>query len=132
MPGTRATPTSRIRSAPGSATPTQTLRELFGRIVFNVLVGNTDDHARNHAAFWDGQSLTLTPAYDICPQARTGGETAQLMAIGKDGYRMSQASGCVARASEYGLSEAEAREIVDHQIETIERRVGPTSAIEPS
>lgn len=100
--------------------PTPTLRELFGRIVFNVLVGNTDDHARNHAAFWDGQSLALTPAYDICPQPRAGGETAQLMAIGKDGYRMSQASGCVARASGYGLSEAEAREIVDHQIETIE------------
>ena len=30
-----------------------TLRELFARIVFNILIGNTDDHARNHAAFWD-------------------------------------------------------------------------------
>ena len=28
------------------------LRELFARITFNILVGNTDDHARNHAAFW--------------------------------------------------------------------------------
>lgn len=28
------------------------------------------DHARNHAAFWDGTQLSLTPAYDICPQAR--------------------------------------------------------------
>jgi serine/threonine-protein kinase HipA len=34
--------------------------------------------------------LTLTPAYDICPQPRAGGETAQIMAIGEDGYRMSQ------------------------------------------
>ena len=50
--------------------PAETLRELFARMVFNILVGNTDDHARNHAAFWDGDSLTLTltPAYDICPQ----------------------------------------------------------------
>jgi hypothetical protein len=24
--------------------------------------GNTDDHARNHAVFWDGQMLSLTPA----------------------------------------------------------------------
>lgn len=101
--------------------PGESLRELFGRIVFNVLVGNTDDHARNHAAFWDGASLTLTPAYDVCPQARTGGEAAQLMAIGKDGYRLSRLSGCVARAPDYGLSEAEAREIVDRQIDTIER-----------
>ena len=34
--------------------PDATLRELFSRIVFNILVGNTDDHARNHSAFWDG------------------------------------------------------------------------------
>jgi serine/threonine-protein kinase HipA len=65
--------------------PDATLRELFSRIVFNIAVGNTDDHARNHAAFWDGAVLTLTPAYDICPQLRAGGETAQAMAIGRDG-----------------------------------------------
>ncbi len=27
--------------------PKPTLRELFSRVVFNILVGNTDDHARN-------------------------------------------------------------------------------------
>jgi serine/threonine-protein kinase HipA len=97
-----------------------TLRELFSRIVFNILCSNNDDHPRNHAAFWDGEALTLTPAYDVSPQLRSGGETAQIMAIGRDGWRMSQVAGCVERASVYLLSEAEAREIVDHQIETIE------------
>ncbi len=48
------------------------VNELFARITFNVLVGNTDDHARNHAAFWDGRQLSLTPAYDLCPQPRSG------------------------------------------------------------
>jgi serine/threonine-protein kinase HipA len=100
--------------------PVPTLRELFSRITFNILTGNNDDHARNHAAFWDGSMLTLTPAYDICPQPRAGGETAQVMAIGEDGYRMSQVAGCVARASTYLLSEPDAREIVDQQIEVIE------------
>jgi len=52
--------------------PKNTLKELFSRLVFNILCGNTDDHARNHAAFWNGKELTLTPAYDICPQGRTG------------------------------------------------------------
>ncbi|MGH2880727.1 MAG: type II toxin-antitoxin system HipA family toxin [Solirubrobacteraceae bacterium] len=99
--------------------PLDTLRELFSRITFNVLVGNNDDHARNHAAFWDGVALTLTPAYDVCPQPRAGGETAQIMAIGEDGYRMSQVAGCVARSSTYMLSEADAREIVDRQIDVI-------------
>ena len=99
--------------------PRRTLRELFARIVFNVLTGNTDDHPRNHAAFWDGHALTLTPAYDLCPQPRAGGESAQIMAIGRDGYRMSQVAGCVAHASVYLLSEREAREIVDHQLTVI-------------
>jgi serine/threonine-protein kinase HipA len=100
--------------------PKATLRELFSRIVFNILCSNTDDHPRNHAAFWDGEVLSLTPAYDICPQLRGGGEAAQIMAIGRNGWRMSQVAGCVEHAGVYQLSGAEAREIIDHQIETIE------------
>jgi hypothetical protein len=49
---------------------------------------------------------------------RAGGETAQVMAIGEDGSRMRQVAGCVARA--YRLSESDARQIVDHQIDTRE------------
>ena len=99
--------------------PDATLRELFARITFNILVGNNDDHARNHAAFWDGQFLTLTPAYDISPQVRGGGETRQLMSIGEDGWRDSQVAGCAERAGIYHLSTDEATEIVDRQIAVI-------------
>jgi serine/threonine-protein kinase HipA len=98
-----------------------TLRELFARITFNIVTGNSDDHARNHAAFWDGKWLTLTPAYDICPQPRAGGETSQAMMIGSDGFRMSQLAGCVERASTYMLTASDARELIDHQIDVIER-----------
>jgi len=101
--------------------PRATLRELFGRIVFNVLVGNTDDHARNHAGFWNGEVLTLTPAYDICPSPRSGGVASQAMVIAPNGFRMSQLAGCVEAASNYLLNERAAREIVDHQVETIKR-----------
>lgn len=96
-----------------------TLHELFARITFNILVGNTDDHARNHAAFWNGEALSLTPAYDICPQGRAGGEASQAMMIRPDGYRLSQLSGCVAGAGTYLLSDADARAIIDHQIDVI-------------
>jgi len=101
--------------------PAATLRELFARITFNVLIGNTDDHARNHAAFWDGRTLALTPAYDVCPYPRGGGEASQAMIIGddSDSFRLSQVAGCVSRAHLYQLTEQEAREIVDRQIETI-------------
>ncbi len=100
--------------------PVETLRELFARITFNILVGNTDDHARNHAAFWDGEALSLTPAFDVGPQRRSGGEAEQIMAIGADGTRWSQVAVCVKWARVYGIfSESDAREIIDGQIEVI-------------
>ncbi|HBF28541.1 HipA domain-containing protein [Rhizobium sp.] len=96
----------------------ETLRELFSRLCFNILVGNTDDHARNHAAFWNGASLTLTPAYDICPQPRAGGEVGQAMLIIEQD-RSSKIATCLAAASHFHLSRAEAIEIVGHQLRTI-------------
>lgn len=98
--------------------PKKTLKELFGRVVFNILCGNNDDHARNHAAFWDGKELTLTPAYDICPQARTGNESTQAMKIiGNNGY--SQLKTCLMAAHHFLLSEKEAIEIFNTFQETI-------------
>lgn len=92
--------------------PKRTLHELYGRLVFNVLCGNTDDHARNHAAFWDGRELTLTPAYDICPQGRAGNEATQAMLILGDN-RFSQLKTCLEAAHHFLLSESEAIGICD-------------------
>jgi serine/threonine-protein kinase HipA len=99
--------------------PKETLRELFGRLVFNILCGNTDDHARNHAAFWDGKHLTLTPAYDICPQNRTGNEATQAMLItGKD--RMSRLATCLAAAPHFLLDAKAAEDLIADQIERLQ------------
>ncbi len=100
--------------------PAATVHELFARIVFNVCVGNFDDHARNHAAFWDGRDLTLTPAYDICPQPRSGQTAQQAMAIGRDGSRASQLRACLDAAPDYLLDKVQAREIIDAQLEVID------------
>lgn len=101
--------------------PQATLRELFGRMVFNVLTGNTDDHARNHAAFWDGANLTLTPAYDICPQPRNGREANQAMLVNGEDKR-SLLESCRTSASNFLLSDRDARDLINGQIETISRR----------
>ena len=98
--------------------PKLTLRELFCRLTFNVLCGNTDDHARNHAAFWNGQTLTLTPAYDICPQGRTGNEASQAMLIAGNN-KMSQLATCLQTAHNFLLSQEEAKAIFEHQIQII-------------
>jgi serine/threonine-protein kinase HipA len=103
------------------ANPARDLRELFGRLVFNILCGNTDDHARNHAAFWDGASLSLTPAYDICPQGRTGNEASQAMLIFGTN-RMSRLDVCLRAAKNFLLDGYEAKEIIDRQIKTMKER----------
>ena len=99
--------------------PKTTLRELFSRIVFNILSGNTDDHARNHAAFWNGKQLSLTPAYDICPQSRSGQQASQAMLI-HGGDRSSHLSTCIAAASSFLLAREEAIAIINHQVNVIE------------
>jgi len=103
----------RFTSAP------ETLRELFSRLVFNILCGNTDDHARNHAAFWDGRMLSLTPAYDLCPQGRAGNEASQAMLI-SGSNRMSSLAGCLDAAPQFLLSRSDAKEIIAHQIQVME------------
>ena len=98
--------------------PKSTLHELYGRLVFNVLCGNTDDHARNHAGFWDGEYLALTPAYDICPQNRTGNVASQAMLI-VGNNRASTLATCLEAAPDFQLSEQAAKDIIAWQISTI-------------
>ena len=102
------------------ASPSATLKELFSRLVFNILCGNTDDHARNHSAFWDGKNLNLTPAYDICPQSRSGNEASQAMLIAGNN-RMSKLSNCIDTAHNFLLSKDEALAIFETQKDIIEK-----------
>ena len=100
--------------------PKDTLKELFSRLVFNVLCGNTDDHARNHAAFWNGKELTLTPAYDICPQGRTGNKASQAMLISGNN-NLSQLGTCLDVAKNFLLPDDDARAIFGHLTGIIEQ-----------
>ena len=100
--------------------PRKSLEEVFSRLVFNILCGNTDDHARNHAAFWDGRDLTLTPAYDICPQNRAGNEASQAMLICGNN-NLSRLKSCLETAHNFLLSEVEARNIFEKLITAIEQ-----------
>lgn len=104
------------------ADPTQSLRELFARMVFNVCVGNTDDHLRNHAAFWDGARLALTPAYDLCPQPRSGQVANQALNLTRvPGERASQLRLCRKAAPEFLLSGDHADQIIETQLDVIAR-----------
>lgn len=50
-----------------SADPIQDLHQLFKQLVFNVMIGNTDDHLKNFCMLYDGQAWRLSPAFDLVP-----------------------------------------------------------------
>lgn len=55
------------------AEPNAELRELFSRVAFTILVGNTDDHLRNHGFLYGGQGQWfLSPAFDVNPSPERG------------------------------------------------------------
>jgi serine/threonine-protein kinase HipA len=59
------------------------MRELFRRMVFNILVDNTDDHEKNHALIvTDANQYDLSPAYDVLPTGQALGY--QQMRVGED------------------------------------------------
>jgi len=50
------------------ASPTEDIEALWRRLVFNVLISNTDDHLRNHGFLHQGLAgWRLSPAYDLNP-----------------------------------------------------------------
>lgn len=87
-------------------------RELFGRMVFNAMVTNTDDHPRNHALLNDGTGWRLSPAYDIVPMALVSQERRDLaLNVGSHG-RAASLYNLLSRCDVFGMSRDDARESV--------------------
>lgn len=88
--------------------------ELFRRMVFNVLVCNTDDHLRNHGFIYTAGGYRLSPAYDIVPTiSYTGSERYQHLNIGVQG-RLSTLDNALSQCHLFGLSAESAAAIVKH------------------
>jgi serine/threonine-protein kinase HipA len=93
-------------------------RELFRRMVFNIMIGNADDHARNHALLWDGHRVRLTPAYDVCVIPRLSLEGHQAMDVGELGKHATLGN-AYSSCGRFGLGGTEAREIAEEMEATI-------------
>ena len=52
--------------------PEKNLEELFRRVVFNICIGNHDDHFRNHGFILTEKGWTLSPAFDMNPTNEDG------------------------------------------------------------
>lgn len=91
-----------------SVSPNEDLRELFRRIAFNIAIGNSDDHLRNHGFLLSGNGYRLSPAYDLNP-GRYGNSLSLL--IDEDESTMSF-SLLKSTCRQYGLSPEEADGII--------------------
>ncbi|MEE3466302.1 MAG: HipA domain-containing protein, partial [Candidatus Cryptobacteroides sp.] len=92
----------------------QNLRELYRRVAFNVMFGNTDDHFRNHGFLLTPKGWTLAPAYDINP----GVKSHQCLLI--DQYtEQSDIAALLAASGSYMLKQKEAAEIIEEVRVTI-------------
>ena len=84
-------------------------RELFRRMVFNILVDNTDDHEKNHALLvmnpLENGRLKLAPAYDVLPA--NSGQGFQEFICGAHG-RESTLENAMSQCDAFGLLPAQA------------------------
>lgn len=87
------------------------IEQLYRRMVFNVIMGNIDDHGRNHGCLYDPENpgWRLSPAFDIVPTLSQSREHA--LGIGVEGRRRSM-SNVKSAAVAFGLSSEQANAII--------------------
>jgi serine/threonine-protein kinase HipA len=90
------------------------LCELFRRVAFNICIGNTDDHFRNHGFLLTAKGWTLSPAYDMNP---TLNSHQSLLINSKT--NVSDLSVLVNSCDEYMLTAQVAKNIINEVVEAI-------------
>jgi serine/threonine-protein kinase HipA len=96
----------RRRGVAAQALGRQQMAELFRRMVFNILLDNTDDHEKNHALLLtDRGELALSPAYDVLPSGQ--GLGYQQMRVGADMADATLAN-ALSEHAQFGLARSEA------------------------
>ena len=97
-------------------------RELFKRMVFNVLISNVDDHPRNHAVLGDARGWRLAPAYDLTPTPMVAQDGRTLaMEVGRDG-RLATRDNLLSECGRFGLSHGDASDLADDMRAVVEAR----------
>ena len=93
-----------IRKHGAASSIANDLKELFGRMIFNILVSNDDDHLRNHGALWSSQGdsqsngWVLSPLYDVVPRPSSAFERRLHLGVGSQG----KSATLINAMSEYG------------------------------
>ena len=97
--------------------PNDDLRQLWRRVVFNILVSNTDDHLRNHGFLHGPGGWSLSPAYDMNPVPADVGPRVLSLAVDEQGDRTASLALAIETAGYYGIDDDEAKRI-SHEVAT--------------
>lgn len=96
-------------------------RELFRRMVFNILIDNTDDHEKNHALLVlyprESGRLKLAPAYDVLPT--NAGQGFQEFICGSAGQE-STLTNAMSQCEAFGMTASEAALEIAKVIQVVE------------
>jgi serine/threonine-protein kinase HipA len=84
-------------------------RELFRRMVFNIMIDNTDDHTKNHAFLHARDGWLLSPAFDIPTQMNGLGQQAIQISSNPKFLNDFSIAHAVAAAAHFGMSKEDAR-----------------------
>jgi serine/threonine-protein kinase HipA len=101
-----------IRNYGAPSTMDTQLEELFGRMVFNILVSNDDDHLRNHGFLWADSGYNLSPLYDVVPKPQGAYERFLHLAVGDYG-RLATLDNAFTKHAAYGLTKGKAGELIE-------------------
>jgi serine/threonine-protein kinase HipA len=103
------------------------LHELFGRMIFNILVTNDDDHLRNHGFLKEDKGWRLSPLYDVVPKPQVGLERRLVLGVGPRG-RAATIDNALAGAAAFDLSAEDAAAIVARMRAIVASRWAPLFA----
>ncbi len=88
----------------------QQMHELFRRMLFNILMDNTDDHEKNHVLLVnDAEQFELSPAFDVLPSGQALGY--QQLRVGTEGPD-STLENALSMCAQFALKPAQARDEV--------------------
>lgn len=90
------------------------LRQLYRRVAFNIAIGNSDDHFRNHGFVLTPRGWTLSPAFDMNP---TNNEYQSLLVTSTS--NRADLNMLIAAAEEYMIGKEEARKIVKEVVDGV-------------
>ena len=95
-------------------------QELYGRMVFNILVSNDDDHLRNHAFLCEpgGAGWRLSPLFDVVPKPQVASERTLHLSVGPSG-RSARLDNALEGCGRFGLLRPQAARIIDRIVSAV-------------